>query len=59
MRQGKVNWELVSYGGAVHSFTNAEAGNDTSTGVAYNRTADRRSWEDMKQFFTEIFGNRK
>jgi dienelactone hydrolase len=59
MRQGKVNWELVSYGGAVHSFTNAEAGNDVSTGVAYNRTADRRSWEDMKQFFTEIFGNRK
>ncbi|HEY9747257.1 MAG TPA: dienelactone hydrolase family protein [Allocoleopsis sp.] len=55
MRQAKVNWELVSYGGAVHGFTNSESGNDPSTGVAYNRTADRRSWEDMKQFFAEIF----
>ena len=55
MRQAKVNWELISYGGAVHSFTNSDSGNDPSTGIAYNRTADRRSWEDMKQFFAEIF----
>lgn len=55
MRQAKINWELVSYGGAVHGFTNSESGNDPSGGVAYNRTADRRSWEDMKQFFAEIF----
>jgi dienelactone hydrolase len=55
MRQGKVDWQLVAYGGAVHSFTDWNAGNDNSKGVAYNPLADRRSWEAMKQFFTELF----
>jgi dienelactone hydrolase len=57
MRTPGVDWQLVSYGGAVHSFTNPEAGNNKSTGVAYNEAADKRSWEAMKQFFAEIFGN--
>ena len=55
MRQAKVDWELVEYGGAVHSFTDWNAGNDPSRGAAYNEKADRRSWEAMKQFFAEIF----
>ena len=55
MRQAKVDWELVKYGGAVHSFTEREAGNDPSKGAAYNEKADRRSWEAMKQFFAELF----
>jgi len=55
MRKGEVDWQLVIYGGAVHSFTNPEAGNDPSKGAAYNEKADRRSWEAMKLFFGEIF----
>lgn len=55
MRQGGVDWQLVAYGGAVHAFTDWDAGNDNSRGVAYNERADRRSWEAMKQFFAEIF----
>jgi dienelactone hydrolase len=55
MRQGGVDWQLVAYGGAVHSFTDWNAGNDNSKGAAYNERADRRSWEAMKQFFNEIF----
>ncbi|MDB6123228.1 MAG: Dienelactone hydrolase [Pedosphaera sp.] len=55
MRNAKVDWELVKYGGAVHSFTDWNAGNDNSKGAAYNEKADKRSWEDMKQFFGEIF----
>lgn len=55
MRQAKVDWQLVKYGGAVHSFTDWNAGNDNSKGVAYNEKADKRSWEAMKQFFAEIF----
>jgi len=55
MRQAKADWELVEYGGAVHSFTDWNAGNDPSRGAAYNEKADRRSWEAMKQFFAEIF----
>ena len=57
MRQAKVDWEMVYYGGAVHSFSNPDSGNDPSKGVAYNAEADRRSWEEMKLFFAEIFGN--
>ncbi|MGH8001460.1 MAG: dienelactone hydrolase family protein [Brasilonema sp.] len=55
MRQAKVNWQLVSYPGAVHAFTNPEVGNDLSKGVAYNAQADKQSWEAMKQFFAKIF----
>lgn len=55
MTAGGVDWQLISYGGAVHSFTIPTAGNDNSTGSAYNEKADKRSWEAMKSFFAEIF----
>lgn len=53
MRKGGVDWQFISYGGAVHKFSNPDAGNDPSKGVAYNERADRRSWEAMKSFFAE------
>ncbi len=56
MRSGGVDWQMVFFGGAVHSFTNPDSGNDPKKGVAYNERADRRSWEAMKLFFDEIFG---
>jgi dienelactone hydrolase len=55
MNKANVDWQLVLYSGAVHSFTIPTAGNDPSTGSAYNEKADKRSWEAMKQFFAEIF----
>lgn len=55
MREAGADWQLVSYGGAVHSFTDWGAGNDNSKGAAYNERADRRSWEAMKSFFAELF----
>ena len=55
MRKARVDWQLVMYGGAVHSFTNPASGNDPSKGVAYNEKADRRSWQAMKDFFGEMF----
>ena len=55
MRAGKVDWSMVSYGNAVHSFTEVEAGNDNSRGAAYNAEADKRSWEAMQDFLAEIF----
>ncbi len=55
MTNAKADWQLVSYGGAVHAFTQKMAGNDTSKGAAYDAKADARSWEDMQQFFSEIF----
>jgi dienelactone hydrolase len=55
MRAAGVNWQVVQYGGAVHSYTSPDAGNDNSKGAAYNAQADQRSWEAMKAFFAEIF----
>ena len=54
MRKAGVDWQMVIYGGAVHAFSNPEAGNDPSLGAAYNEKADKRSWEAMKTFFEEI-----
>lgn len=53
MSDAKVDWQLVSYAGAVHAFTNPGAGSDPSKGAAYDAKADRRSWEAMKAFFAE------
>jgi dienelactone hydrolase len=55
MRDNKVDWEMIKYGGAVHSFTEKGAGNDNSKGAAYNAEADQRSWIAMKDFLKEIF----
>lgn len=55
MRKSNVDWQVYVYGGAVHSFTNPDSGNDPSKGAAYNEQSDKRSWEAMKLFFAEIF----
>ncbi|HVV00539.1 MAG TPA: dienelactone hydrolase family protein [Verrucomicrobiae bacterium] len=55
MRKGKVDWEIVKYGGAVHAFTDWNMKPGMLDGAVYNEKADHRSWEDMKQFFGEIF----
>ncbi len=52
----KVDWQMVSYSGAVHSFTQPMAGNDNARGAAYNEKADKRSWQAMQSFFAELFG---
>jgi dienelactone hydrolase len=55
MRQWQVDWQMIQYGGAVHSFTKKEAGENAASGSAYHPQADRRSWAHMKAFFKEIF----
>jgi dienelactone hydrolase len=56
MRLAGVDWQLVKYAKAVHSFTNPDSGNDPKKGAAYNLDADRRSWEAMKDFLAEVLG---
>ncbi len=53
MRQSKADWQMVYYADAVHSFTDAKAGNNPKTGVAYNEKAAKRSWKLMLQFIEE------
>ena len=50
----KVDWQLVSYGNAVHSFTNFTIPEGTPGPVAYNKKADQRSWVAMQDFFKEV-----
>ncbi len=54
MRDANVDWRLIKYGGAVHSFTQPMA-DGSLPGAKYNARADQRSWADMKSFFAEIF----
>ena len=54
MRDAKVDWRLIKYGGAVHSFTQPDPG-FVNPGAKYNEKADKRSWQDMKDFLAEIF----
>lgn len=49
------DWVFVEYSGAVHAFTNPDAGSDPSRGAAYNEKADTRSWEAMKAALAEAF----
>jgi dienelactone hydrolase len=58
LRESKADWLVASYGGAVHSFTNPDAGKAGIPGVAYNEKAALRSWSHMKTFFDEIFARR-
>jgi dienelactone hydrolase len=55
MWKGGVDWQMVYYANAVHAFTDEGAVGDNSRGAAYNASADRRSWEAMRTFFSEIF----
>jgi dienelactone hydrolase len=55
MRDAKVDWQLVSYGNTVHSFTNWDLDSDHSKPAAYNEKSDARSWAAMRAFFEEIF----
>lgn len=54
MRDSKVDWQIVFYGGAVHAFTQPDPG-FVNAGAKYNEKADKRSWQAMKDFFAEIF----
>ena len=52
-----VDWQMLIFSGAVHSFTQPMAGNDNARGAAYNEKADRRSWTAMRSFFDEVFAS--
>jgi len=56
MRQSGADWQVTAYGGAVHAFTDPGAGKDPSKGAAYDARADRRSWETMRDFLSEVLG---
>ena len=54
MTEADADWQLHSYGGTYHAFTNPDA-NDPNLGTQFNQSANERSWQSMKNFFAEIF----
>jgi len=54
MTEANADWQLHSYGGTYHAFTNPDA-NDPNLGTQFSKSANDRSWQSMKNFFTEIF----
>jgi len=61
MKAAKVEYQLISYPSAKHSFTNPEA--DTfaerfGMPVAYDKSADTDSWKRMTKFLNEVLGNK-
>ena len=54
MNKKSVDWQLHSFGNAMHAFTNPDA-NDPSFGTVYSQDADQRSWKIFKDFLSEIF----
>ena len=52
-----IDWRMVIYGHAKHGFTNPDADKYGMPQVSYNRRADLRSWQAMRQFFNEIFSD--
>jgi dienelactone hydrolase len=54
MKSSGADWQLIQYGGAVHSFTDWKA-DGSLRGAKYDERADKRSWEDLKQFLAELF----
>jgi dienelactone hydrolase len=55
MTKAGADWQIISYGGTKHSFTNPAADSFGAPGLGYNKLADERSWKAMVSFFEEIF----
>lgn len=53
--EASVKWEMAIFGGAQHGFTNPSADKYGLKGVRYDADADRRSWELMGSFFSDLF----
>ena len=50
------DWQINGYGNTMHAFTNPNA-NDPDFGTVYQPDADRRSWNAMHDFLSEILAS--
>jgi dienelactone hydrolase len=54
MEKSGLDYQVIVYSGAKHSFTNPDADKKGMAPLGYSPSADRRSWADMKLFFDQI-----
>lgn len=52
-----VTYEFIAYPGAVHSFTVPSADRVGMSGMKYNKEADEKSWQAMRELFERKLGN--
>lgn len=55
LEQAGVDYQMIYFGGAVHSFTVPGAEKHKNPNMAYHPAADRRSWAAMLRLFDEVF----
>jgi dienelactone hydrolase len=55
MTAAGVDFTVVAYPGAVHRFSNPDAGDNVASGVAYNKEADEKSWAAFTEFLRTVF----
>lgn len=55
LRKAQLDWQMVYYGSALHSFTNPDAKGQVP-GAVHHQLSDQRSWQHMRMFFDERFG---
>jgi dienelactone hydrolase len=55
MSSAGADWQMHTYGGTMHAFTNPGA-NNPGFGALYNPDADRRASRSIENFLSEAFG---
>lgn len=54
LQEAGADWQLHAHGTAVHAFT-TQGANNPDMGTIYDADADRRSFENLKNFLAELF----
>jgi len=55
MAAAGADWQVITYGGVKHNFTDPDAARLDNPALEYHKLADERSWNAMAGFFKEIF----
>ena len=59
MKTAGADYKFISYTGALHAFTNPDAdmyAKKFNLHIGYDAEADRKSWDEMKKFLSDVFG---
>ena len=57
MQAAGARFDIVTYPGAKHGFTNPDAAQYGMPQLAYDAAADRESWAAMRKLFHDVFGS--
>ena len=59
MGDAGIDYRFIDYPNSVHAFTNPASdsvGKKFNMPIAYNKDADQKSWKDMEEFLSGVFG---